>query len=821
MLTDLRVGLRLLWKDKTFTLASATTLAVCIAANVALFAIVDHILLRPLPLPDADGILLMSNQYPGASVDVSSSSGVPDYFDRLRDVNAYETQAMYNWDNVSINRNGSPARVVVMNVTPSFFRVIGLSAAAGRTFTDDEGEPGNEHAVVVSYGFWQSALGADSNAVGRDVRLDGRPYKVVGVMPRTFSFFDEEEPVSLWRPLAFTAEQKSDERRHSNGWRNIGKLKQGSTIEQAQQQVDALNARNLDRFPQYKQLLIDARFHTTVEKLQDNVVRDVKPTLYLLWGGAFFVLLIGSVNVANLVLVRTSARFRDVATRIALGAGRWQIARQLVLEHLLLTMIAAVGGLLAGAAALRLLGALDMLNLPRAQEIRIDAVVILNVTTIAAAIGIVFGLIAVAHVASANPAAVLTQQGRTTAGGRGTRLARRALVVLQVGFAFVLLIGAGLLLASFRRVLAVDPGFNVDQLLTAKVTLPSERYKDDPSLVTFTSDALRRLRALPGVTGVGVTDTIPFGRGSTDNVIFAEGYQMRPGESVISPNQIAASPGYFEAVGAKLVHGRFFDSRDGAAGPKTAIVDEKLARRFWPDQDPVGRRLYLPTDINNLMAITEKTVFITVVGVVHDIKFGSLIEGNGEVGAYYFPIDQSARRELTFALRSAVEPSALAGSVRSALRDLDAELPVYDVRTMTERLNRSLGTRRAAMRLAIAFGGVALLLAAIGVYGVLAYSVVQRTKEIGIRIALGSSTAAVFQLVLREGLVLVAAGFLLGAGGLLALKRSLDSLLFGVSAADPAVLIGVTTMLAVVAMLAGALPARRATRIEPTVALAD
>jgi predicted permease len=834
MISDLRVGLRLLWRDKAFSLTAALTLALCIGANTALFSVVHNVLLRPLPVPESDRIVLMGNAYPGAGAAVGGSSSVPDYYDRLRDIDVFEEQADYNGTSQNIDQNGTPVRIRITRVTPSFFRLLRVAPALGRTFSEQEGEPGNEKKVVLSYALWQSQFGGDPAAIGKDLRIDGQPFSVIGIMPKGFYFLNPE--VMLWRPLAFTAQEKSDERRHSNNYQNLGRLKPGATIQRAQQQVDALNARNLERFPALKPLLINAGFHTIVEPLQETLVRDIKATLYLMWGGALFVLLIGCVNVANLVLVRSRARLKELATRLALGAGRFRVGRQLVTESILLTLAAAAAGLLVGYAALRLLGTLNIQELPRGEEIRLDGVVVAYTLAVAAVIGVVLGLIPIANVLPANLTVVLREEGRSGTAGRGARALRRSLVVTQVAFAFVLLVGAGLMFASFRQVLAVQPGFNADGVLTANITLPRARYTKDEAVIAFTHEALARLRALPGVTAVGATDTIPFGGNNSNSVIFAEGYQMKPGESVISPSQIDVTPGYFETMGVKLVRGRLFDDRDGRKEPPTVgiggqpltqggsiIVDETLARRFWPTQDPIGRRMYMPSSIaaGDLTAITDKTVFFTVVGVIADIKLHDLTEAQKSVGAYYFPADQDVSYGLTYALRSAGDPLSLTNAVRGALNGLDRELPVFDIQTMDARMEKSLMTRKSPMVLSLTFGTIALFLSAIGIYGVLAYLVTQRRKEIGIRIALGSSGRAIFELVLREGLLLIGAGFGLGAVGAIVLRRSLQSQLFGVSVADPFVLAAVTMILAAVAVAACALPARRATRIDPIVALSE
>ena len=819
LIRDLRVAARVLARDRAFSLTAASTLAVCIGANAALFTVVHHVLLRPLPVPEPSRILLMSNLYPKAGATDSSNSGVPDYYDRLKAVTVLESQAMFQTRSVSIGREGLPVRLQIVDATPSYFRVMGVSPALGRVFTDDEGEVGNDKRVVLSDALWHSQFGADPGVVGRDLRLNGQPYTIVGVMPRTFQGLDPE--VMLWRALAFTAEQRSDEQRHSNNYWNVGRLKPGATLAQAQAQVDALNAANLERFPKYKELLINAGFRTQVIGFQDHLVRFVKPTLYLLWGGALFVLLIGCVNVANLALVRARSRLKELATRLALGAGRWQVARQLIAESLALTLVAAGAGLLLAMAALRALAALDLQGLPFGSDIHLDAIAVGYSLAISLAIGIVLGLVPVAAVLHANLSIVLRDAGRGTSVGRGGRIVRRTLAVTQVAFTFVLVVGAGLLLASFRRVAAVDPGFVSDRVLTASVMLPRNRYDDDAKRRAFTDEALRRVRALPGVSAAGATDTIPFGGYNSDSVIIAEGYQMKPGESVISPSQVTVSPGYFEATGVRLAKGRFFQDSDAGGQRPVVIVDEKLARRFWPDQDPIGRRMFLPTDIDHLLAVTDKTVFLDVVGVIKDVKLRDIAEGEKGVGAYYFPMSQNTSSFLTFAVKTSGAPETVTGGLRSTMAALDPELPLFDVRTLAQRTETALVARRSSAMLSLTFGLVALLLSAVGVYGVLAYLVNQRTREIGIRMALGSSPLGIFDLVLREGLLLVGLGFTLGGIGTALLKRSLESQLFDVRVTDPLVLTTAAAVLGTVALVACALPARRAAAIDPAIALSE
>ncbi len=811
---DLKFGARLLWKDKGFAGTAIATLAVCIAANTAIFSIIHAVILRPLPLPESDRLLILYNSYPNVGVK-RAVNGVPDFYDRRRALTALEEVALYNHQGVTIGEKGSAQQVEGMNVTPSLFRLLRVNPYLGRVFSEEEGEIGSERKVILSYSLWQELYAGDKSVVGKELRVYGRGFTIVGVMPRDFLFL--EPGTRLWRPLAFRPEQKQEY--HSNSWEMIGRLRPGASIPQVQAQLDALNKANLDKMPELKPLLINAGFHTEVHRLQDEVVRDVKRTLYLLWGGVLFVLLIGAVNIANLSLARSNVRMRELATRFALGAGRWRVTRQLVTENVLLTLCGAFLGLVLGWWGLRLFEALRLSQMPRGSEIAVDGPVVVFILALSFLVGTVIGLIPVLHTLNADLSLVFRAEGRTGTSARGARILRNSLVVAQIAFALVLLAGAGLLLASFRNVLAVRPGFSAENVLTCTVALPSVRYKGDTELRSFARLSLDRIRALPGILSAGATDSIPFGHNSSDSVIFAEGYVMKPGESAVSPNQIVATPGYFETLRVPLLEGRLFDARDSADSQRAVIVDQRLARKFWPNSSPVGKRMWRPMSAQDLVQPSANAVWYTVVGVVGSVKLRALVDPDERVGAYYFPYEQSPRDGLTFTVRTPAEPSALIPALRKAMAEIDPELPIFDVRTMEERISESLISRKSPMLLAMSFGFVALFLAGVGIYGVLAYMVTQRTREIGIRIALGSSSERIFQLIVREGVLLLALGFALGFAGTLGLSRYVESVLFGVRSLDPMVLASVAGLLAAVALVACALPARRAARVDPMTAL--
>ena len=814
---DLRFALRVLWKDRAFAATAILTLALCMGANSAIFTVVRSVLLRPLPYPDPEGLVATFEAFPGAGVERTGTS-VPNYFDQRALTEVFESLALYQFSEYRVGQGASVESVTALQVTPSFFRVLGARAVRGRLFREEEGTPGQERVALLSHAF---AARQPDAVVGREIRLNDRPYTVVGVLPEGFTFVDPG--VRVWTPLAFTPEERADDSRYSQNHQAIGRLAPGATLARAQARLDAFTLRNLERAGTLRATLESAGYATRVVPFGDDLVRDARGALNLLWGGVGLVLLIAAVNIMNLSLARATARAKELATRHALGAGRARVVRLLVAEALVLTVLGCLGGLGLGLWSLDALAWMGLSDLPRAHEIRMDGAVVALTLGIALLLGVVIGAVPAIQTRSVNPGLVLREEGRGGTLGRSGRHTGRALVVAQVSVAFVLLIGAGLLLASFQKVLAVDPGFAAEHVLTGRVAPLETAYPDDASVLAYTERALARLRALPGVEEAGASSFLPFSRDDQSSVIIPEGYAPARGETVVSPNQLYVTPGYLETLRVRLRRGRLFAASDSATAPRVVIVDEALAERFWPNADPIGRRMYFPQRPEDVADPGPDVIWLQVVGVVSTVKLKGLVEGSEQAraGAYYMPYAQDPSRHVGFAIRMRDDGDAsrAMAAVQRAIADIDPQMQMFDVTPMTRRIERSLNPRRAPMLLSLAFGLAALLLASVGIYGVLAYQVIQRTREIGIRLALGSDAAGVLRLVLQEGLALVSIGIAGGVAGVLALRSVIAAQLYGVGALDPWVLLAVTGVLISASVTACLGPAVRAARVNPVVAL--
>jgi putative ABC transport system permease protein len=819
LLHDIRAGVRLFVRDPGFSATVVLTLAICLGANAAIFTVVNTVLLRPLPVPEPYRIVGLGDVYPTITPNDILLNDVPSYFDRLEALTTLEEQGLFTFWYDTVQIDGIAHELRGMRAMPSLFRVLRVQPALGRTFTDEEGERGQDRKIILSHSLWQRLYDGDRGAIGRSVRLGwtGQPYTIVGVMPPRFSFFDRvndghrgpSQGVQFWIPLALTAEQKSDTARTRYGFLHIGRLRPGVTLEHVRAQVNALHAATVQRFPEFR--LAELGMYTSVTPLHEALTRPIRRTLYLLSAGAAFVLLIGAINIANLSVARANARRRELATRLALGARRFHVARQLVVEALLPALLGGVGGVAVGAAILRTLGSTGIQNLPNAAEVRMDAAAFAFVAVVSAAVGLLIGLVPAATAGKAAITPVLGDGSRSGTAGPAGQLLRRTLVVTQVALSVVLLVAATLLFTSFRQLLGVDPGFTATGVVTATVFPPPSRYPDARAVVTLTDQLLERLRGIPAVEAVGMTTNIALsGYESPATVSAAE--RATTDDAPIVPSVIAVTPGYFAAMGTRLVRGRYFGDGDREKTLPVAILDERLASRLWPDEDPVGRQI-----------LRGDSGPYTVVGVVRAVRFEGLAGSIEPIGTAYFPHAQAPplSRLRWIAIRSAADPAAVVNAARAAFTGIDPDLPLSDIQTMSERTAHSLVPQRLAASLATMFGAVALLLSILGIYGVLSNLVSRRTREIGIRIALGSTVRGIFRLVLAEGVVLIAAGLVLGLAGAVVAGRALKGLLFGVQPTDPMTLGTVAVVTGSVALLACVAPARRATRVDPVEVLSQ
>ncbi len=791
LLQDLRFGLRSLGKSPGFTAVTLLTLALGIGANTAIFSIVNAVVLRPLPYRAPEQLVKIWPEKP----DVSSSK--TDYVEIKSAASSFDDLAGYSGWGFTVTGSGDPAKLDGARATANFFPLLGVQAAVGRTFLPDEDQPGHEKVALLSYGLWQSRFGADPQIVGRSITIDGAAYVVVGVLPQNFDFLGFHA-ADLWLPATLDPSDKDD---YSAAYLTlIGRLKKGVTPEQAQSEITAI-ARHLSE----KRGAPRTPEKPSVTPLQTDLVANVRAMLFILLGVVAFVLLIACANVANLQLARTSTRQRELAIRAALGATRGRLVRQLLTENCLLGLLGGAVGVALAWFGLDLLLKLLPLQLPRAGEIALSRSVLGFSLGVSLLTGFLFGLAPAWQVSQPDLQAPLKEGGRTSANGLG-RL-RGLLVIAEMALALMLVVSAGLLIKSFARLEQVDPGFKPDRVISFQLS-PGD---DDPARArVYYREVIDRLENLPGVKSVGGIHILPMSEDNWNPGLKIEDQPLTTAASSESVNWRLVTPEYFRTMNIPLLAGRFFTTADRESAPPVALVNETLARKYWPGASPLGKRVQT--------AFEGKKTWASIVGVVGDIKQQGL--RNQTEPEMYRPYPQhSFLPDMTVMVRSTSDPAALAASIRSVVWSVNKNVPITHLESMDEVVARSISQPRSTMLLLSIFALIGLILGVIGIYGVISYTVTQRTQEIGIRMALGAATLDVLKLVLGQGLKLIFFGIATGLVGAFALTRLLSSLLFGVSATDPATFGVITALLILVALLACYLPARRATRLNPTIAL--
>lgn len=827
LLLDLRHSFRLLWYEKAFAATVVLTLAVCVGVNATVFSVVNAVLLAPLPFPDADRLVVVLNSYAGADVPEAPTSPT-DYFVRRERVASFQSLAQFQPWTPTVGESGATERIRSLQVTASFFPMLGVEPRLGRGFREEEMAVGNQQVVILTHRYWEEQFGNDPAALESDLRIDGLPYRIVGILPPGFRMpqnaapelrLAREEP-RLFMPIPYSLESRGLDRWHSNNnYYMWARLRSGVSIDEARAENDALNAALVaeSTIPNVAELVQNVGYGTLIEPLRDDLVREVRATLYLLWAGAMFVLLIGCVNIAGLILARSQVRLREVATRLAVGAPHPLLVREMLVHALVLALIGGALGVLLSLTGIRLLGALGATDLPRGTGITLDATVLLFTLALAVTAGLIFGAIPSAQLLRTDLRSVLETQTRGGTASRTTVSVRTALVTAQVALAFMLLIGAGLMLASFGNALAVDPGFEQDGVLTGSLPMSGPRYADWRARRQFADALIAEVRSLPGVRAVGITTLLPFSGDRWSTAFVPEGYTAPAGESsLLSPLQATVDGDYFDAMSIPLVEGRMFEPPDGLDGRRVVILDERLARRYFGDTSPIGRRM-----IYGVPETADEDDYYSVIGVARAIKHNDLTEPATEyAGAFYLPYRQFAGRNISLVISASGDPLSLTGTLRERIARLDPDLPLFDVQTLSDRIDASLTRQRTSILLLSTFAAVALFLAIVGVYGVVAFAVTQRQREIGVRLALGATTRDVFRLVVRHGLRMTGVGLLIGGAGAALMSQFIQSLLFGVQPLDPAVVAVMAAILGAVAVAACVIPAIQATRVDPVRVLA-
>jgi predicted permease len=806
---DARYALRMLWKSPGFALIAIVALALGIGANTAIFSVVNGVLLRPLPFPDSEQLMMVFERRPRQNREAGPVTPA-DFIDWQNQNQVFASMAAYSGTAFNLTETGAePEQIIGQFVTSGFFQTLGVQAAIGRVLSPDADRPGGDHrAVVLSHKFWQRHFGGDGRIVGRTITLNDEIFTVVGVMPPAFSYPDADTelwatPRSAVPEVARVGNVDPATLRSLHYLNVIARLKPGVTREQAHSEMEGIAARLEQEHP------IENTGHTArVVSLHEQTVGDVQPALLILLGAVALVLLIACANVANLLLARATARAKEMSIRTALGASRARLVRQLLTESTLLAIAGGAVGLMLALWGLDLLVALSPENIPRLHEIKLDARVLAFTLGVSLVTGLVFGLAPALQASKLDLNSSLKEGGRGTTEGFGRRRMRGALVVMEVALTLVLLIGAGLMLRSFSSLQRVDPGFRADNLLTMELSMPLGRFNEsEQQAANFYREVINRISTLPGVESVGATWILPLSGQGAGTGFEIEGYTPAPNERTNTAFS-SITPRYFETMGIPLVRGRQFVDSDTAESQGVAIINEAFARRYFASQDPVGRRIRPRGDDND---------WLTVIGVVGDVRQTGLAEEpRPEMFLSYL---QSPFPFMNVVIRTTSDPTSLAAAVRREVWAVNPDQPVANVSTMNQLMSNSIARTRFNTLLLQLFAAVALALAVVGLYGVMAYSVAQRTHEIGVRMALGAKGSDVLKMVVGQGMILVTIGIALGLAAAFAATRLMVTLLYGVSATDPVTFIGIALLLIAAAFIACYIPARRATKIDPMIAL--
>jgi predicted permease len=821
VLQDVRYGLRMLVKKPTFTIVAVLTLALGVGANTAIFSIVNAVLLRSLPYRDPDRLVRIFFNEPGVGLrDVRFSK--PELDDLLTRADVFEAVSPIFEGSEDLTSVKQPERLEAVNGNFSYFSMLGATPQLGRLFSPQDFVPGFASMVVISDGLWHRAYGADPNVIGRTLRIDNDPLTIIGVLPRGFRHPGPtvSGEVDVFGAAGFSGVTFPPPLRGTRIFRAvIGRLKPGLTLEQAQGRLTVMAAQLRNDFP--ADYPPQAKWTIEIQSLQETLVGKTRPMLLVLLGAVILIVFIVSLNIANLLLARASGRQQEMAVRSAMGASRGRLVRQMLIESMLLSLIGGVAGIATAAGTLGFILRFVPSNVPRLSEVGIDWVVLAFALLISILTGLVFGLAPALHSAKGALTSAIREGGRGSGYSTKTGRVRDILIVSEVAFALILMVGAGLLLRTLRDLLQQNPGFNPTQVVTANIQLPNpndpntDPYRDIPHRAIFARELLRRMKAIPGVELVAITSVLPTTNSNPSAVggVKPEGFAIedRPVESAqnLSAERIQISSDYFKVLQTTLIRGRSFTEGDEDGKPLVAVIDESTARKYWPTQDPLDRRVRFGKD--------PTQPWTTVVGIVKDIKSDGLdIDGIPHI---YVSTYQDSSKRMSIVLRTSLPANQLEPQIRHEIQGIDSGLPVFNISSMNDVLDRSLATHRFSANLVGGFAGLAMLLASIGIYGLLAYMVGQRSHEIGIRMALGAGRGSVLRLFLQKGIVLAGLGIVIGMVVSASTASMMTSLLYGVRPHDPAVFLIVPLLLLVVAALASYLPARRATKVNPMIAL--